>query len=279
MCIAVILTCHNRRDHTLACLSVLLPQASDFQISIYLLDDGSTDGTAEAVSHFPRLHVLRGDGSLFWNRGMHAAFGAALVDGYDGYLWLNDDVLLDPDALARLVLSCRCLQSRSERNFIVVGSTRDPDTGVLTYGGLARVSGLKPVALKEVEPGRTELEVDTMNGNFVYIPDETARIVGNLDPTFHHQAGDIDYGLRARAAGIRIWLLPGVVGSCRRGPACLSWRAPGIGIRERWYRMNSHRGIPWASWSRFAKRHGGPFWLFYACWAYRGLLWPGPPLD
>ncbi len=229
MRLAVLIVCHNRRAHTERCLSTLIAQVTDIHVSTYLLDDGSTDGTVEAVSQFPGLHLLHGDGTLFWNKAMHLAFAAAMADGYDGYLWLNDDV--------------------------------------------------SPLTFRRVEPGDKEIEVDTMNGNFVYVPAETTRIVGNLDPAFHHHWGDVDYGLRARAAGIKIWLMPGTIGSCRRIPASLSWRAPGIGIRARWARMNAHRGIPWSSWIRFARRHGGPFWPLYVCWAYRGLVWPERPVD
>ncbi len=279
MRLAVLIVCHNRRAHTERCLSTLIAQVTDIHVSTYLLDDGSTDGTVEAVSQFPGLHLLHGDGTLFWNKAMHLAFAAAMADGYDGYLWLNDDVSLDRDALARLADSHARLRTGSDRNIIVVGSTRDPDSGKATYGGLSRVGGIRPLTFRRVEPGDKEIEVDTMNGNFVYVPAETTRIVGNLDPAFHHHWGDVDYGLRARAAGIKIWLMPGTIGSCRRIPASLSWRAPGIGIRARWARMNAHRGIPWSSWIRFARRHGGPFWPLYVCWAYRGLVWPERPVD
>ena len=47
--IAALLTVHNRRDLTVACLSALfnqkLPEAVELQA--YVVDDGSSDGTAE----------------------------------------------------------------------------------------------------------------------------------------------------------------------------------------------------------------------------------------
>lgn len=271
--LAVVIACHNRREHTVRCLQSVVRQP-EFEVSIYLMDDGSSDGTADAVLEFPNMHLLRGDGTLFWNRGMHAAFAAAMADKYDGYLWLNDDVSLDPDALLRLREAYDRIRERGDGNLIIVGSTRDPHLGKVTYGGLSRVGRLRPLAFARIDPRQEEIEVDTMNGNFVFIPESTARVVGNLDPGFHHQWGDVDYGLRARSLGVNIWLMQGTIGLCRRGPRLQSWRAPGIRLRERWARMNSPQGIPLFSWLRFARRYGGIFWPFYAAWAYRGLWRP-----
>lgn len=274
--IAVLMTCYNRRDVTVICLASLREQiGADVTTTTYLVDDGCTDGTGEAVAFHPNIRVLQGDGNLFWTRGMHLAFERAMQDGHDGYLWLNDDVVLDRDAIARL-RECRArLAERAKEPMIVVGSTRDPDSGRMTYGGVVRASALHPLKFARVQPGQVEVEVDTFNGNFVYIPEDTARLVGNLDPGFLHFFGDNDYGLRARALGVRIWLMPGTIGVCRRNAPSTSWRSPGIGIRERWARVkHPARGAPWTYWARFAERHGGPFWFVFACLAYRRLIWP-----
>ena len=42
--IAAILTCHNRKEKTLACLHSLFSIIST--IDVFLVDDGSTDGTS-----------------------------------------------------------------------------------------------------------------------------------------------------------------------------------------------------------------------------------------
>jgi len=49
--IAILFTCHNRRVKTLSCLNSIEKQAAQGwgKPDIYLVDDGSTDGTAEAV--------------------------------------------------------------------------------------------------------------------------------------------------------------------------------------------------------------------------------------
>jgi len=71
--IAVLMTCFNRKEKTVSCLDLLfrnqLPRG--FKLKVYLVNDGCTDGTAEAVvDEFPNVTVIEGDGSLFWNGGM-----------------------------------------------------------------------------------------------------------------------------------------------------------------------------------------------------------------
>ena len=74
-------------------------------LDIYLVDDGSNDGTNESVSKlFPMVNIILGDGTLFWNKGMRLAWKtAAEKQDYEFYLWLNDDVLLNNDGLINII--------------------------------------------------------------------------------------------------------------------------------------------------------------------------------
>lgn len=78
--IAVLLTCHNRREKTLTCLQSLyecqLPD--NFDLDVTLVDDGSTDDTTRSVKeNFPNITIIHGNGHLFWNRGMYLAWNNA----------------------------------------------------------------------------------------------------------------------------------------------------------------------------------------------------------
>lgn len=276
--LAVLMTCFNRKQKTLDCLQSLVASQGigQLELNVVLVDDGSTDGTVDAIAEaFPWVRVERGDGSLFWCRGMHRAFDLAMRDGYDFYLWLNDDTQLYPDALSRLLKDAAELRASQGRPVIVVGSTVDEESGKLTYGGERRASRWRPLTLVKVVPGERAQACDTMNGNILLIPTETARIVGNLDPVYEHAMGDTDYGLRAGQLGVAIWVASGVHGTCGHNPVKGTFADPSLSLAKRWRLMLSRKGLPWRSWWKMTSRHAGPLWPIYFAWPYMKLVVTG----
>ena len=70
--IAVLITCFNRRETTLRCLRALYEQElpAGAMLRVVLTDDGSSDGTGDAVrTEFPGVVVLQGDGNQYWVGG------------------------------------------------------------------------------------------------------------------------------------------------------------------------------------------------------------------
>ncbi len=234
--LAALMTCHNRREGTLRCLMALRSQEriSHVLVEVYLVDDGSSDGTAEAVQHaFPNVRILQGNGSLFWNGGMRLAWKTALEKDYDYYLWLNDDTELYPDAVARLLEVATGVEQKLGVEGIVVGSTRDPQIDQLTYGGVVRIRVPLSFGFKLVAPGEQPLPCDTMNGNCVLVPRPVVQDVGLLSAEFTHAIGDFDYGLRAGQRGHTSWIAPGYAGTCRRGSETGAWHDPRLLLRPR----------------------------------------------
>ena len=94
--VAVIMTVYNRIDKTIACLDAVFSQRENTcfpNVDVYLTDDGSTDNTSQILqdrySEAP-LHILSGNGNLFWNGGMIHSWKVAIEHGgYDGYLPLS----------------------------------------------------------------------------------------------------------------------------------------------------------------------------------------------
>ena len=200
MRLAVLLTVHNRREITLSCLQALFAATlpNDAEMDVYLTDDGSKDGTSEAVKNaYPGVVVLHGDGNLFWNGGMRLAFGEALKNNYDYYLWLNDDTKLLPNALESMLHTSMLLQTRRAKPAIVVGTTVDAESGMVTYSGRNSRGWKRPFYFDLVVAENEPVECDTLNGNCVLIPAAAAKRVGNLDPIFTHGIGDLDSASRS----------------------------------------------------------------------------------
>jgi len=270
------MACHNRRDKTLACLEALVRQtlADRIRIQVYLMDDASTDGTSEAVRNaFPDVHILEGNGNLFWNRGMHAAFSAAIEAGFDFYLWLNDDSHLYENALEVLLDTYRELAAQGHECAIIGSAMQAPVTGQFTYGGVKRYKyRWGRVKLERIAPGDRPIQCDASNGNCVLVPAKVVEKVGNLDPVFLHRWGDHDYCFRALKQGCSVWLAPGYLGTCKENPPEGSWEDPSLPVMERMRRLNSPHGLQFSDYSIYMSRHRGPWWPVHLMLRYAKII-------
>lgn len=237
MKIATLLTVFNRKDKTLQCLTNLFKQGipQGYSLDVYLTNDGCTDGTPEAVKEqFPQVNIINGDGNLFWNRGMWTAWDAASkTKDYDFYFWLNDDTMLYPGALKALLNSSENKENKS----IIVGACQDTETHAkITYGG--RDKG------KLVMPKGDDTEITGFNGNIVLVPLYVFKILGNLDHYYSHSKGDFDYSIRARKAGIQIYLVGEALGTCDLHPCLDKWCDPKVPFKQRWKMLHKPNGMP-----------------------------------
>ena len=209
--IAVIMTVHNRKIKTIECLNYLYKNnLYNIQLNCFITDDGSTDGTYEAIrSNFPKTIVIKGDGNLFWNRGMLTSWIEAAKLDFDYYLWLNDDTVLFNDSLQKLINASKSYNDNS----IIVGSTCDNEGSKnTTYGGRKFGRSYKLI----IPDDEKCIPCDTFNGNIVLIPQKVFKSVGVNDSYFHHSFGDIDYGLSASKKGFINYIAPGYYGICKR---------------------------------------------------------------
>lgn len=266
--IAVLITSHNRRSQTLTCLTSLLERQRDadgYELRVVHVDADSSDGTAAAIGkRFPEVERVPSNADTYWGGGMRYAGEIAGVRGLDFHLWLNDDVVLDEDALARLL---KLAQLRPDS--IIVGQLRSA-SGEATYGGLRR--GPLPLRFIPVGIQSSAQPCDTFNGNVVLVPIRIVEQLGHIDQALPHAMGDIDYGLRARQLDIGVIQTPRSVGVCERNELEV-WQngtTPLVRIK----RVASVKRLPPRAWWTLCRRHGGALALLYFVKPYLEVMRP-----
>lgn len=215
MNVAILMTCHNRCETTLGCLARLLSAfdaAADCSYKVFLVDDGSSDGTASAVSsRYPNVCVIKGDGNLFWAKGMNLAWRESLKDyDWDAYLWLNDDTVLREDSIAKVL-------SVDNGESIVVGELENVK-GEIVYG--VRKDGL-------------------FTGNCVLVPRRVYNRIGMICGEYSHAWADSDYAMQAKRTGITV-VSAGVVGEAEGHENRPSLK--GLSLGERWMMLFNPKG-------------------------------------
>lgn len=246
--VAAILTCHNRREHTLRCLDSILAAGfdpGDPNRRIYLCDDGSSDGTAEAVhARHSDTVIVRGSGSLFWAGGMRKAMATAAPWRPHWWWWVNDDTTMKDGAWDTLYRTALELQ----RPAILVGTCQDPKSGAITYGGWRPRHPRWPLAMERVEPGNKPKRCLWTNGNCALIHETVVRATGGIEPIFRHGMGDFALSFKARRMGFDVLVAPGTLATCEANQAAGRWSNKETSRHKRLSILMSPKGLPPRQW-------------------------------
>ena len=271
--IAILLCCHERKEHTKVCLDTLLENfPGSLEPTVVVVDAGSTDGTPEMLLSYPmksgKLILIRKGPDLFWTGAMRIAmsYAAKRLKDSDYVFLVNDDVRFLPGAMDALVQRMEEVHADA-----VVGATK-AGNGMQSYGGVRLTS--RCLARYELIPPSKEPELcDTFNCNCLLLSGTCFLTMGNLDRAYVHSLGDYDYGLRLKKAGKIVVNSADYTGICDDNKTEGSWRDKTLSRRERLKKKESPKGLPRRDWYHYVrKNYSFPAALYHSLTPYLRIL-------
>lgn len=217
--LSIVVVSWNSRPYLRGCLLSIPAGAGGLSHEVFVVDNGSRDGSAELVrAEFPGVCLIANRE----NRGFAAANNQGLRLASGRYaLLLNPDTVVQEGALARLAAfmdsspdagACGPLLLNEDgsvqhaaRRFPTYGSALGGRT-VLGRLGLFR-SAYERVKMRG-ERFESPLEVDQPSGACLFLRGEALERVGLLDEGYFIFFEEVDLCRRIRDAGYRIWLRP-----------------------------------------------------------------------
>lgn len=248
MTIHIVIPVFNRLNLTKALVECLRKQIINHPLRILIVNDGSSDGTAEWLSTQEDIDVLNGNGSLFWGGAIDLAVRhlQTTVSRDDWVLLMNNDTTVDENFV-------QCLLDTAQSNApAAVGSVIRNEidhSQLLSIGAHIDAWRLLTYDLLDrntSDNGTTDetlsgaLKVDALSGRGVMFPMMALIAAGGMKPrVLPHYLADYEVSMRVRKAGWRLLVATTAIvysedeyGSTRRA---FSWRDKLLSIRSPLY--------------------------------------------
>lgn len=278
--LAIVIVTWNVRDLVLACLRSLFEDLTrtNAEASVWVVDNASTDGTAEAIRaafppyRHPTLRLLASGENLGFARGNNLALRAlGFPNGQDlpdYVLLLNPDTVVLPGALQALLDGIEASGAGLAGARLIYGDGSFQHSA-FDFPGLAqlildlfpapgrliesRLNGRYPRALYE---RGIPFEVGHPLGATFLLRREAIRQSGLFDEQFHLYCEEIDWALRIRAAGWKIVCVPSALVIHYGGQSTAQVRPQSV--------INL-----WTARLKLYRKHYGPLKRLLAVWIVR----------
>ena len=241
----IIIPVHNRKQITLNCLRILdhLDYLSLYHIVV--VDDGSIDGTADAIQQtYPQVKVLSGDGTLWWTGAIVLGMKFAMQQDAAVIIWLNDDTIPDSQTIPTLIKACRTHPT-------TIASAQcysDSSLTTPTYGAQRR----RWLSIKLLFTPRDRIQIcDALSGNLVCFSSDLIRTIGYPDAMrIPHCQADIVYTYQAKKAGFVPTVYGDAIAICDMNPLDIGWINSPVAMMKRWKMLGSPKSnlYPPAYW-------------------------------
>lgn len=246
--IYVVITDFNGWQQTRICLEKLA--ASSYQnFQTIVVDHGTSGETAEGIAEFPNSIHLVGDPELWWTGSTNLGVRAALEQGADFVMLLNNDCYVGESTLAKLVQHLDGITAG-----IVAPVQRDASSGeaMVVRASTCFTLGFPTMILPHMRKlpdsgGRLLPTKLIVGGRGAMFPSQVFDRVGLFDEeSLPHYGADHDFYLRCRACGVQLFVATDTdvfVDDTRtttaHDPGAMTWSQ----FRQSFYDPRSHRNL------------------------------------
>lgn len=200
----------NGRDFIEPCLRTLLG-SSYGNLSVMMIDNSSTDGSAEMVENeFPAVDVVRNSENLGYAAAANEGLRRAIAGGARYVVLLNNDVEIDSGAIEALVRAAEADRTCAFAGPLIYYADK-PDV-IWSAGG--RVSfwtgDIRHIGIREKDRGQySEVTgVDYVTGCAVLVSLSATADIGPMDEAYFMYNEDTDWCTRAVRSGYSVLLVP-----------------------------------------------------------------------
>ena len=195
---------------TTRCLTSLGHVSFSGETTVFLIDNAlSFDRSLAACAPGLELEIHRPVRNLGFAGGCAWGISLAMKHGAELILLLNNDVTVDPAFLEHLA----AVAARSPEAGLLsprIVSMSDPARPWYLGGRFSLWSGI-PVQVRQerrAEGADEPREVDYATGCAMLVKPAVVHSIGSFDPRFFAYCEDLDFSLRARAAGFKVLVVP-----------------------------------------------------------------------
>ena len=196
---AIVLNWCNAPD-TAACLESLA-ESRYGALTVLLVDNASPDGSGERLqARFPNLAYLQTGANLGYAGGNNRGMEWAIERGAEYLLVLNNDTLVDPDCVPRLVATAEARGAA-----VVAPQIRYFDAPERVWYGGGTFSRARALGLHRLAAAPTAQDdvaaVSFVTGCCFLIRADTVQSLGGFDESFFAYVEDAELSVRLAAAG------------------------------------------------------------------------------
>ncbi len=203
----------NRCTDTLACIASL--RAMTYPTEIVVVDNASIDGSVATIrANYPDIAIVQTGANLGYAAGNNIGFDYVRTEtDADAVLLLNNDTVAQPDMLARLVAECSACGGKA----ITGPEVRYADAPETVWCAGGRIDWWRGyttnigIGTRAEGGNRGSHDVPFIVGCAMLIPMTALACIGGFDPRYFMYWEEVDWCVRAHAAGYRTRIVPDAV--------------------------------------------------------------------